>query len=86
MHACALQGEFKSIMAIVTPCRSDMSAGGLARTAHLNDGRLKLVLVKRCSVLQYLRLLTRIPMLGTQHRYFLGLLMLTNITSFSLIL
>ncbi|EIE23262.1 hypothetical protein COCSUDRAFT_66245 [Coccomyxa subellipsoidea C-169] len=60
----SIEGEFKSIMAIVTPCRSDMSAGGLARTAHLNDGRLKLVLVKRCSVLQYLRLLIRIPTLG----------------------
>ncbi|KAK9903549.1 hypothetical protein WJX75_008659 [Coccomyxa subellipsoidea] len=59
-----VEGEFKSIMAIVTPCRSDMSAGGLARTVHLSDGRLKLVLVKRCSVLQYLRLLARIPMLG----------------------
>lgn len=59
-----MQGEFKSIMAIVTPCRSDMSAGGLARTVHLSDGRLKLVLVKRCSVLQYLRLLARIPVLG----------------------
>ena len=59
-----MQGEFKSIMAIVTPCRSDLSAGGLARTAHLSDGRLKLVLVRRCSVLQYLRLLARIPTLG----------------------
>ncbi|BDA50250.1 Ceramide kinase [Coccomyxa sp. Obi] len=59
-----IEGEFKSIMAIVTPCRSDMSAGGLARTAHLSDGRLKLVFVRRCSVLQYLRLLARIPTLG----------------------
>lgn len=45
------------------PC-SDMSAAGLSRYAHLADGRLHLVLVRGCTVLQYLQFLSLIPSLG----------------------
>ena len=59
-----LQGELKSIMAIVTSCRSDMSPQGLSRNAHLADGRMHLVLVHKCSILEYLRFLSLIPTCG----------------------
>ena len=59
-----MQGEFKSIMAIVTSCRSDMSPQGLSRNAHLADGRMHLVLVHKCSILQYLKFLSLIPTCG----------------------
>ena len=58
------QGRFKSVMVVVSPCRSDMSAQGLAPWAHLADGRLTLVLVRECSTLQYLRFLISIPRHG----------------------
>lgn len=57
-------GSFKSIMAIVTPCRSDQSTLGLAPYSHLSDGRIQLVLVKECSILQYLQFLASIPQSG----------------------
>ncbi|KAK9866560.1 hypothetical protein WJX84_009195 [Apatococcus fuscideae] len=59
-------GQYKSIMVIVSPCRSDMSPAGLSRYSHLSDGRITLVLVKRCSVLQYLRFMATIPYTGVQ--------------------
>lgn len=59
-----VEGEFKSVMAIVTPCRSDQSTVGLAPYGHLADGRVQLVLVHKCSVLQYLRFLAAIPQAG----------------------
>ncbi len=62
------QGEFKAIMAIVTSCRSDLSPHGLSRNAHLADGRMHLVLVHKCSILQYLRFLSLIPTCGENHR------------------
>ena len=59
-----LQGSFKSIMAVVIPCRSDQSTLGLSPYGHLADGRLHLILVRNCSVLQYLRFLASIPQTG----------------------
>ena len=59
-----VQGEYKSVMIIVTPCRSDLSAEGLSPLSHLADGRLTLALVKRCSIAQYLRFLALIPRTG----------------------
>ncbi len=47
-----LEGEFCSIMCIVMPCRSDKTKKGMVRYGHLCDGRLKLVLVSKCSPLQ----------------------------------
>lgn len=58
------KGRYKSVMVAVSPCRSDMSRRGLAPWAHLADGRLTLVLVRDCSILQYLRFLTSIPRFG----------------------
>jgi diacylglycerol kinase family enzyme len=52
-----LEGEFNAIMCIVMPCRSDKTKKGMVRYGHLCDGRLKLVLVSKCSPLQYLRFL-----------------------------
>lgn len=34
------------------PCRSDKTRSGMARFGHLADGRVKLVLVRKCSPLQ----------------------------------
>ena len=59
-----MQGEYKSVMVIVTPCRSDLSAEGLSPLSHLADGRLTLALVRRCSVASYLRFLALIPRTG----------------------
>ncbi|KAK9833420.1 hypothetical protein WJX81_003514 [Elliptochloris bilobata] len=61
-----VEGRFRSVMVAVSPCRSDMSARGLAPWAHLADGRLTLVLVRECSTLQYLRFLTSIPRHGVE--------------------
>jgi len=59
-----MQGDYKGIMVVVTPCRSDRSTLGLLPYSHLNDGRLHLVLIRTCSVLQYLRFLASIPQTG----------------------
>lgn len=61
----AVQGDFKGIMAVISPCRSDRSTLGLFPYSHLSDGRLHLILVKNCSILQYLRFLASIPLTGT---------------------
>ena len=61
---CRWQGVYKSVMVIVTPCRSDLSTKGLSPLSHLADGRLTLALVKSCSVLSYLRFLAAIPKTG----------------------
>ena len=56
-----VQGRYKSVMVVVTSCRSDMSSKGLSPHGHLCDGRLHLVLVHASSRLQYLRFLASIP-------------------------
>ncbi|KAK9812251.1 hypothetical protein WJX73_007417 [Symbiochloris irregularis] len=60
------EGRYKSIMAVLMPCRSDRSTLGLAPYSHLADGRLQLILVRQCSRLQYLRFLASIPVSGVQ--------------------
>ena len=65
-----VEGDFKSVMAIVTPCRSDQSALGLSPYGHLSDGRIQMVLVHKCSVLQYLRFLAAIPRAGEPSYHF----------------
>lgn len=60
------EGTFKSIMAVLMPCRSDRSAQGLAPFSHLADGRLQLILVRQCSRASYLRFLTSIPSHGAR--------------------
>ena len=61
---CRVQGRFKSIMAVITPCRSDLSKHGLAPSGHLSDGQITLVMVRECSRVQYLRFLSSIPQTG----------------------
>jgi len=50
-------GEFMSVMAINQPCRSDKTPLGMAKYGHLANGRFTLVLVRRCSPMQYLKFL-----------------------------
>lgn len=63
-HTSFPQGDYKGIMVVVTPCRSDRSTLGLLPYSHLNDGRLHVILIRSCSVLQYLRFLASIPQRG----------------------
>ena len=56
-----IEGEFNAIMAVVMPCRSDRSDSGLAPFAHMADGIIHLILVRKCSAAQYLRFLSSIP-------------------------
>ena len=51
-------------MVIVSPCRSDKTRSGMARYGHLSDGRAKLVLVRRCGRLAYLRFLLQMASSG----------------------
>ncbi|PIK37166.1 putative ceramide kinase [Apostichopus japonicus] len=56
-------GEFNAINAAILSCTSLKAPGGLP-AAHLGNGCVDLVLVKRCSRLQYLRYLLRISLNG----------------------
>jgi ceramide kinase len=51
-------------MCVVTSCISDKSRQGLMPEAHLADGRLVLVMVQKCSRLQYLRFLVQLATKG----------------------
>lgn len=51
------EGEVASLMIVVTPTRSDKSRHGIVPHAHLSDGRLHLVIVRRCTRWQFLRFL-----------------------------
>ena len=53
-----------SIMAVVMPCRSDKSRHGIIPHGHLCDGRIYLVLVSKCSHLQYIRFLITLTRKG----------------------
>ncbi len=54
----SIEGDFISVMSVVTPCRSDKSKAGIVPCAHLADGRMYLVLVSSdCNHLQYIRFL-----------------------------
>jgi ceramide kinase len=59
-----IEGEFNAIMAVVLPCRSDRSDSGLAPFAHIADGCIHLIMVRKCSAAQYLRFLASIPRNG----------------------
>ncbi len=65
-----VQGEYVSVMAVVTPCRSDKSVSGILPHAHLSDGRIYLVLVSKCSRLDYLRFLIRLSSEGLHDKCF----------------
>jgi hypothetical protein len=59
-----VEGEYSSIMCVVTSCISEKSRQGLMPEAHLADGRLALVMVEGCSRLQYLRFLIQLASKG----------------------
>jgi ceramide kinase len=63
-----VSGRYRSIMLIVTPCRSDKTPCGMARTGHLCDGRLKLVLVPDAGPLGLLRVLESMARRGLAAR------------------
>ncbi|RMZ56502.1 hypothetical protein APUTEX25_001349 [Auxenochlorella protothecoides] len=58
--------EFAGFMMVVMPCRSDKSKNGVAKYGHLSDGKLHLVVIKRCSRLMYLRFLLRMAHIGLE--------------------
>ncbi|EFJ46238.1 diacylglycerol kinase [Volvox carteri f. nagariensis] len=64
---CA-DGEYVSIMCVVTPCRSDKSKRGIIPNGHLSDGRMYLVLVSKCSHFDFLRFLVRLSTRGLVDR------------------
>ena len=51
------EGEISSLMVVVTSTRSDKSKHGIVPHAHLSDGRLHLVIVRKCSRMQFVRFL-----------------------------
>jgi ceramide kinase len=59
-----LEGEMLSIMVIVQPCRSEKTPHGMARYAHLADGQLTLVLLRKSSPLHCLRFLATMSAVG----------------------
>eukprot|EP00899_Mesostigma_viride_P026663 jgi/Mesvir1/7181/Mv18209-RA.1 len=50
-----IEGEFMSVAAAIISCRNDKAVDGASRHAHLCDGHLDLIIVKKCSRLQQLR-------------------------------
>ncbi|GIL42232.1 hypothetical protein Vafri_272, partial [Volvox africanus] len=62
------EGEYVSVMCIVTPCRSDKSKRGIIPNGHLSDGRMYLVLVSKCSHFDFLRFLLRLSTRGLVDR------------------
>jgi hypothetical protein len=55
------EGEISSLMVVVTPTRSDKSKHGIVPHAHLSDGRLHLVIVRKCTRMQFFRFLLSLP-------------------------
>lgn len=61
-----VEDDFAGVMMVIMPCRSDKSAAGVARYGHLSDGNIHLVMVRRCSRLQYLRFLMTLSSKGLE--------------------
>lgn len=51
----SLRGSFHSVGGAVMSCRNDKAPDGLAAHAHLADGLLHLILIRKCSRPSYLR-------------------------------
>jgi diacylglycerol kinase family enzyme len=51
------EGEVASLMVVVTPTRSDKLKAGIVPHAHLADGRLHIVIVRKCTRVQFFRFL-----------------------------
>lgn len=63
------EGEVTSVMIVVTPTRSDKSKHGIVPHAHLSDGRLHLVIVRRCTRWQFLRFLLSLSQGGVDESF-----------------
>ena len=63
------EGEIASLMVVVTPTRSDKSKAGIVPHAHLSDGRLHLVIVRKCSRMQFFRFLLSLARNGVDERF-----------------
>lgn len=61
-----LEGDFLSIMVTVSPCRSGQAAHGVTPYAHLGDGRIHLVMLKKTSRLKMLQWLISLSKHGVQ--------------------
>lgn len=61
-----IEGEFMSIMVTVSPCRSGQSPQGVTPYAHLGDGRIHLVLVRKTSRIKMLQWLISLSNHGVQ--------------------
>ena len=63
------EGEISSLMVVVTPTRSDKSKAGIVPHAHLSDGRLHLVIVRKCTRMQFFRFLLSLSRGGVDERF-----------------
>lgn len=52
-----IEGKFMSIIVTVTSCRNDQSTHGVTPHAHLGDGRIHLMLVRKTSRIGFLKFL-----------------------------
>nr|BAV58283.1 hypothetical protein [Ulva partita] len=68
-HWHCWEGEVSSLMIVVTPTRSDKSKHGIVPHAHLSDGRLHLVIVRRCTRWQFLRFLLSLAQGGVDESF-----------------
>ncbi|CAI7892750.1 unnamed protein product [Closterium sp. NIES-53] len=59
-----VRGKFHSVGAAVMSCRNDKAPDGVAAQAHLADGNLHLILIRKCSRPEYLHQLTRLARKG----------------------
>lgn len=62
------EGEVVSLMVVVTPTRTEKTKGGLVEHAHISDGRLNLVIVRKCSRIQFFRFLISLTRGGVDEK------------------
>ncbi|VDK33117.1 unnamed protein product [Taenia asiatica] len=63
-----IKGDFVAVNAFLISCRCAKSPLGPAPSAHLGDGFLDLILVRRCSRMQYLRYLVQLTNRRKKHQ------------------
>lgn len=57
--------KFLAVAGPILSCRCDQSPEGMSKHSHLSDGKITLVMVRRCSHLQFLRFLIRLARKNT---------------------
>lgn len=63
-----VEDDFVAVMVLIPTCRSNKSPSGVAPYNHLSDGKALLVLVRRCSPLQYAQFLLDLSKVGESSR------------------